>query len=213
MLQFGVWFIIITFVAAGFVKYFEDSDPRLAPSAVNVAPSPDNSALKDTVAVPETRISSAAESATRLAAASAESRRSVAGDLGPERQSRDGLRTRRNFSEAASAEGVKTGPSDSNADGEGTIRSRVVVTLDRDKTIRVSRRGGQRHGTGVFNVIGQSLVREKPAADAEITGSFQPGTRVRVMGKAGEYLRVQSLDAPALSGYVHVEDAFFEPAG
>jgi general secretion pathway protein A len=216
-LEFGVWFIIITFVAAGLVEYFQDSGLRLAPMAGNVAPpaaaSRDGFAQKETPAIPEPRVSSQTESATLLEAPSAESRRSVAGDSERESQSREGLRAARNFPEAAIEGRLEPGPGDSSLEADDAIRSRVVVSLDRDKTIRVSRRLSQRQGIGVFNVVGQSLVREKPAADAEITGSFQPGTRVRVTGKAGEYLRVQSLDAPALSGYVHVEDAFFEPAG
>ncbi len=63
---------------------------------------------------------------------------------------------------------------------------------------------------GIYNVVGSSFVRDKPTADAEITGALKPGTKVQVVSKTGEYFRVRALDPPMLSGYVHVEDAFFE---
>ena len=215
-LGFGVWFIVITFAAAGLVRYFEDSGPRLAPTGGNVAPPPAagrNDFAQTQGAAPAPGASSQHDIAKAAETPSVQRREAIAGDFEREGEPRERLGASRNFPEATTGGPVKPGPNDSSAEGGESSRSRVVVTLDRDKTIRVSRRSGQRQGIGVFNVVGPSLVREKPAADAEITGSFQPGTRVRVTGKAGEYLRVQSLDAPALTGYVHVEDAFFEPAG
>jgi general secretion pathway protein A len=62
---------------------------------------------------------------------------------------------------------------------------------------------------GNFEVVQDSFLRDKPASDAAIT-TLPPGTRVRVESKNGDYLRVRSLSDPALRGYVHREDAFFE---
>jgi type II secretory pathway predicted ATPase ExeA len=62
-----------------------------------------------------------------------------------------------------------------------------------------------------FAVIENSYVREKPASKAEVIATLRPGTRIQVVGRAGEYFRVRSLDNEAIRGYVHKEDAFFEP--
>jgi uncharacterized protein YgiM (DUF1202 family) len=62
-----------------------------------------------------------------------------------------------------------------------------------------------------FAVVGNSYVREKPASKAEIIATLRPGTRIQVVGRTGEYFRVRSLDNEAIRGYVHKEDAFFEP--
>ena len=56
-----------------------------------------------------------------------------------------------------------------------------------------------------------SFVRDKPRSDANITGMLEPGTRIKVQSKTGDYFRVRSLDREPISGYVHREDAFFEP--
>jgi hypothetical protein len=63
-----------------------------------------------------------------------------------------------------------------------------------------------------FNVVGASFVRETPRSDAAVTDTLEPGTRVQVLGKAGEYFRVRALDGETTIGYVHQEDAFFEPS-
>ena len=70
----------------------------------------------------------------------------------------------------------------------------------------------ERLSTGTFKVFGASYVRDKPRSDAMITGMLEPGTRVKVQSKTGDYFRVRSLDKEPISGYVHREDAFFEPA-
>jgi general secretion pathway protein A len=67
-------------------------------------------------------------------------------------------------------------------------------------------------GSGTFKVIDVSFVRDQPRSNAHITGALEPGSRVRVQSKTGDYYRVRSLDKQAISGYVHREDAFFEPA-
>jgi general secretion pathway protein A len=65
---------------------------------------------------------------------------------------------------------------------------------------------------GTFKVVNLSFVRDQPRADANITASLEPGSRIRVQSKTGDYFRVRSLDKEPISGYVHREDAFFEPA-
>jgi general secretion pathway protein A len=62
---------------------------------------------------------------------------------------------------------------------------------------------------GNFEVVRDSFLRDKPESDATVT-TLPTGTRIRVEGKSGDYLRVRSLNDPGLRGYVHREDAFFE---
>jgi general secretion pathway protein A len=66
--------------------------------------------------------------------------------------------------------------------------------------------------SGTLRVYDASFVRDKPRSDANITGTLEPGTRIRVQSKTGDYFHVRSLDREPISGYVHREDAFFEPA-
>jgi general secretion pathway protein A len=66
--------------------------------------------------------------------------------------------------------------------------------------------------SGTHRVYDASFVRDKPRSDANITGTLEPGTRIKVQSKTGDYFRVRSLDREPISGYVHREDAFFEPA-
>jgi hypothetical protein len=62
---------------------------------------------------------------------------------------------------------------------------------------------------GNFEVVQESFLRDKPESNSTVT-ILPPGTRVRVEGKEGDYLRVRSLSDPGLRGYMHREDAFFE---
>ena len=63
---------------------------------------------------------------------------------------------------------------------------------------------------GDFDVVDNSFVRDKPESNAIIIATLQPGTRVRVESKSGEYLHVRSLNDAQVDGYVHEEDAFFQ---
>jgi uncharacterized protein YgiM (DUF1202 family) len=58
--------------------------------------------------------------------------------------------------------------------------------------------------------VGASYVRDKPASDAEIIATLQPGTRVQVLAQTQDYFQVRSLEDRGIRGYVHREDAFFE---
>ena len=62
----------------------------------------------------------------------------------------------------------------------------------------------------IYRVSGSSFLRDKPTADAEIIETLQPGTRIAVTSRSGEYFRVRSLSEEKISGFVHREDAFFE---
>jgi hypothetical protein len=62
-----------------------------------------------------------------------------------------------------------------------------------------------------FRVITGTFLRNKPTANADIIETLRPGLRVTVAGHGGEFLRVRSLGEDKVQGYVHVDDAFFEP--
>jgi len=62
----------------------------------------------------------------------------------------------------------------------------------------------------VFVVNERSFLRSKPDANADVIATLSPGSRIEIT-KAGEYFRVRVLDGDNLSGFVHKEDAFFEP--
>lgn len=88
---------------------------------------------------------------------------------------------------------------------EPQIGSADSKRLDREVTAKKE----QPSFLGNFEVVRDSFLRDKPESDATVT-SLPTGTRIRVEGKSGDYLRVRSLNDPGLRGYVHREDAFFE---
>ena len=57
-----------------------------------------------------------------------------------------------------------------------------------------------------------SYVRDKPTSKADVIATLRPGTHIQVVGRFGDYFEVRSLDNEAIRGYVHKEDAFFQPA-
>lgn len=63
----------------------------------------------------------------------------------------------------------------------------------------------------VFRVSEASFLRNRPAANADIVDTLHPGMRVEVTGLGGEFLRVRSVGGESFQGFVHKEDAFFEP--
>ncbi|HEU4342403.1 MAG TPA: AAA family ATPase [Candidatus Binatia bacterium] len=62
-----------------------------------------------------------------------------------------------------------------------------------------------------YEVVDLSFVRDKPQSNANIIASLPRGTWVKLLAERGEYLQVLSLNDKDISGYVHREDAFFEP--
>lgn len=61
-----------------------------------------------------------------------------------------------------------------------------------------------------FNVVGASFVRNHPSSNADIIATLEPGTRVIVARRNGDYFSVRSIGIEPIRGYVHREDAFFE---
>jgi hypothetical protein len=59
-------------------------------------------------------------------------------------------------------------------------------------------------------VVGTSIVRDKPSDKAKIIGGLEPGSRVTVLAESRDYFFVRSLDNQSIRGYVHREDAFFK---
>jgi hypothetical protein len=59
-------------------------------------------------------------------------------------------------------------------------------------------------------VVGTSIVRDKPSDKAKIIGDLEAGSRVTVLAESRDYFHVRSLDNKSIRGYVHREDAFFK---
>jgi hypothetical protein len=62
----------------------------------------------------------------------------------------------------------------------------------------------------VYQISAVSFLRSRPTADVQIIDTLQPGTRVAIINRAGEFFRIRSLGDEKVSGFVHREDAFFE---
>ena len=62
----------------------------------------------------------------------------------------------------------------------------------------------------IYRVSGPSFLRNRPTANAEIVDTLQPGIRIAIISRSGEYFRVRSLGDANVFGFVHKEDAFFE---
>jgi len=60
-----------------------------------------------------------------------------------------------------------------------------------------------------LEVVGTSIVRDKPSDKAKIIGDLEPGSRVTLLAESRDYFHVRSLDNQSIRGYVHREDAFF----
>ena len=103
----------------------------------------------------------------------------------------------------ASSNGVSDHPAAEEADNPPPVETKTVETKPKVKP---------RSSVGTYRVFSSSYVRDKPRSDAIITGMLEPGTRIRVQSKTGDYFRIRSLDKEPISGYVHREDAFFEPS-
>ena len=64
--------------------------------------------------------------------------------------------------------------------------------------------------SGDFLVVGPSFVRDEPTSSAAIIATLEPGTRITVANRTGDYYRIRSLGTETIRGYVHKEDAFFQ---
>ena len=67
----------------------------------------------------------------------------------------------------------------------------------------------QRFFQGLFEVTADSLVFDEPRMESALLKTLPPGSQVRVEQKQGNFLRVRSLDDPEISGYVHLDHAYF----
>ena len=67
--------------------------------------------------------------------------------------------------------------------------------------------------TPSFVVTAASFVRAKPSSKAAILATLEPGTKIKVAGRTGEYFRVRVIEPQQLSGFIHKQDAFFERRG
>jgi uncharacterized protein YgiM (DUF1202 family) len=60
-------------------------------------------------------------------------------------------------------------------------------------------------------VVDNSFVRTQATSEAEIVMALRPGTHVQVVNRRGDYLLVRAPESGLNQGFVHKEDAFFEP--
>jgi type II secretory pathway predicted ATPase ExeA len=67
----------------------------------------------------------------------------------------------------------------------------------------------QRFFQGLFEVTADSLVFDEPRMESALLKTLPPGSQVRVEQKQGNFLLVRSLKDPEMSGYVHVDHAYF----
>lgn len=68
----------------------------------------------------------------------------------------------------------------------------------------------QRFFQGLFEVTADSLVFDQPRMESALLKTLRPGSQVRVEQKLGNFLLVRSMNDPAMSGYVPLEDAYFK---
>jgi len=62
-----------------------------------------------------------------------------------------------------------------------------------------------------FVVVDNSFVRTEPSSEAEIVMALRPGTHIQLVNRRGDYLLVRAPESGLNQGFVHKEDAFFEP--
>ena len=67
----------------------------------------------------------------------------------------------------------------------------------------------QRFFQGIFEVTADSLVFDEPRMESALLKTLPPGSQVRVEQKQGKFLLVRSLKDPEMSGYVHLDHAYF----
>jgi hypothetical protein len=63
---------------------------------------------------------------------------------------------------------------------------------------------------GLFEVTADSLIFDEPRMESALLKTLKPGSQVRVEHKQGNFLLVRSLKDPAMSGYVHLDDAYLK---
>ncbi len=98
------------------------------------------------------------------------------------------------------------------AEEPGQQVSTAVIVAEVQKAAEPARGDNEKKSTNSANflVVARSFVRAKPTAGAAIVATLEPGTRITVAGRTGQYYRIRSLGTETIRGYVHKEDAFFE---
>lgn len=89
-------------------------------------------------------------------------------------------------------------------DGAGPTREAQLAAVQSRKIVRAP-------SQALFRVSATSFLRNKPTANADIIDTLHPGIRIEVTNLGGEYFAVRALGGENVHGYVHKEDAFFEP--
>jgi type II secretory pathway predicted ATPase ExeA len=102
---------------------------------------------------------------------------------------------------AKETEAMKTAPAQRSRDGERRRAETADLPADGSRIENAPK---------TVKVIAGSLLRKRPSASAEIISTLEPGTRVTVVARSGDFYQIRSLDKKPLRGYVHREDAFFE---
>jgi hypothetical protein len=92
------------------------------------------------------------------------------------------------------------------------LESKFANRLRSEDTMRQTpSRQPTREEKKAMRVVNNSFVRDEPTSKAEIIATLLPGARVQVVGRRGDYWQIQSFQPNLVRGYVHQEDAFFEP--
>ena len=133
---------------------------------------------------------------------------------GPDEGPSLNLESRRHFGSLAMTR--KGTPETIQGDG---YKNRAEADLKRsDQTAKakashqtLNRQEGKEEKKTVRVVVENSFVRDEPTSSAEIIATLRPGARVQLLGRKGDYWQIRSLKPEVVRGYVHREDAFFEP--
>jgi general secretion pathway protein A len=105
---------------------------------------------------------------------------------------------------------------DSIAISDGSSRQEPATPQTREKSVRHG--DNERVNTVLapraridYLVVDDSFVRKQPTAEADIVTTLHAGTHIQLVDRRGDYMRIRSRERGIAEGYVHKEDAFFEP--
>ena len=92
---------------------------------------------------------------------------------------------------------------------QSELRPNTYAPPEQAAKIPVDNGHENRRPAVTLEVVGTSIVRDKPSDIAKIVGDLEPGSRVSVLAVSRDYFHVRSLENQSIRGYVHREDAFF----
>ena len=107
----------------------------------------------------------------------------------------------------AETNGKKTGPTNGL---QSELQQYTNAPPEQAAKIPADNRRENKPRAVTLDVVGTSIVRDKPSDKARIIGDLEPGSRVKVLAESRDYFHVRSLDKKSIRGYVHREDAFFK---